>query len=136
LARAAKESGVKVYVLISAVGADAKSRIPYSRMKGEIEQGIINLGFEKTVIVRPGAILGNREESRPLESVIVGVGKLMGGISKPWLRDWWAQDALEIARASVSAGLEALNGTGEGEKKVRFLFSSEITRLGRTEWKE
>jgi hypothetical protein len=71
-----------------------------------------------------------------LESVIVKVGKLMGGISKPWLRDWWAQDALEIARASVSAGLEALNGTGEGEKKVRYLFASEITRLGRTEWKE
>ncbi|KAL1955742.1 hypothetical protein VTO42DRAFT_8140 [Malbranchea cinnamomea] len=136
LARAAKEAGSRVYVLISAVGADASSMVAYNRMKGQIEKSILDLGFEKTVIVRPGLILGTREESRPLEYAIRGIGNVMASISKPWLSDWWAQDASEIARAAVSAGMKALEDTGtEGQQKVTILNGKDIIRLGRTEWK-
>ena len=58
LARAAKESGAKVYVLISAQAASAMSSLALPKMKGELEDSIMALGFEHTVILRPGLILG------------------------------------------------------------------------------
>jgi len=44
--------------------------IPYSKMKGELEDSVNALGFDHTIIVRPGLIVGGREESRPAEFVI------------------------------------------------------------------
>jgi hypothetical protein len=40
LAEAAKKSGVKVYVLISTGGANVNSFLAYSKMKGELEEGV------------------------------------------------------------------------------------------------
>ncbi|KAK2736892.1 Protein fmp52, mitochondrial [Myotisia sp. PD_48] len=134
IATAAKKAGTKVYVLISATGADKNSIIPYNKMKGEIEESIINLSFEKTIIVRPGMIAGQREVKRPLEGVITGIGNLAGWINKPLLRDWWSQDASEIAKASVNAAMQALKDTDSS--KVRYLSAADIIKLGRTEWEE
>ncbi|KAF3492407.1 uncharacterized protein GIQ15_01924 [Arthroderma uncinatum] len=137
LARAAKEAGTRVYVLISATGADKTSMIPYNKLKGDIEQSILDIGFEKTVILRPGMISGKREVGRPIEEAISGIGNVMGWVSQPLLRDWWTQDASVIARAAVSAAMKALQGSGaEGEKKVLYLGGKDIVRLGRTEWEE
>ncbi|KAK2867914.1 Protein fmp52, mitochondrial [Arthroderma sp. PD_2] len=137
LARAAKEAGARVYVLISATGADKTSIIPYNKLKGDIEQSIIDIGFEKTVIVRPGMISGQREVGRPVEGAISGLGNVLGWISQPLLRDWWTQDASVIARAAVSAAIKALQGAGpEGQKRVLYLGGDDIVRLGRTEWEE
>jgi len=131
LAKAAKEAGVKVYVLISAASASAKSRIPYSKMKGELEDDVKNLGFESTVIVRPGLIVGERGESRPLEFIVRKIAGLAGAAGNG-LKDGWAQDADVIAKAAISAGLKALE---DGGPKVWAIEQSEIVKLGRTEWK-
>ncbi|OAX82571.1 hypothetical protein ACJ72_03076 [Emergomyces africanus] len=114
LARAAKEAGAKVYVLVSAVGANASSRFPYLKLKGDIEESILALGFERTVILRPQMIDGQREERRLVEGVVRGIARVAGSVSKPWLKDWWSQDAEEIARAAVSAGVRAWKAVGEG----------------------
>lgn len=107
------------------------------KLKGDIEKSIIDIGFEKTIIIRPGFLSGKREEHRTLESMMGAVGNLAGWVSKPWLKDWWSQDALEIARAAVKASLTALEGTEpEGQEKVRIMTGKDIIRLGRTEWKE
>ncbi|KAJ5983877.1 hypothetical protein N7481_005976 [Penicillium waksmanii] len=131
LARVAKEAGTKVYVLISASGANKASHIPYSRMKGEIEEDIKALGFERTVILRPGLITGTREESRPLEAGIRFIagwaGKLHSG-----LKNGWAQDADVIAKAAVNAGLKALEGdVPSGKEKVWSIDGSEIIALAK-----
>ncbi|PGH08198.1 hypothetical protein GX51_01352 [Blastomyces parvus] len=136
LARAAKDAGAKVYVLVSSAGASGASRVPYLKLKGEIEDSILALGFERTVVLRPGIIAGQREERRLAEGVVRSVAAVAGWISKPWLKDWWSQDAEEIARAAVNAAIRAWKGQGEeGKKKVVVLNGSDIVRLGRTEWK-
>jgi uncharacterized protein YbjT (DUF2867 family) len=56
---------VKVYVLISSANPNASARSAYSRIKGELEDAVEELGFEWTVFVRLGLILGAREDSRP-----------------------------------------------------------------------
>jgi len=137
LARAAKEAGTKVYVLISSSGANSKSKLPYLQLKGKIEDSIRAVGFERTVIIRPGMITGQREVGRIEQSVVNGLAGLTGFVSKHWLRDWWAQDALEIARAAVNAGVRAWEGKGtEAEQAVTVLEGKDIVRLGRMEWKD
>jgi uncharacterized protein YbjT (DUF2867 family) len=90
LARAAQAAGVRVYVLVSSGGASASSRMAYPRMKGELEDAVKGLGFERTVILRPGLIVGPREESRPAEAVLRKVAGVVGMLGNAF-KDPWAQ---------------------------------------------
>ncbi|EGV65650.1 Protein fmp52, mitochondrial [Yamadazyma tenuis] len=75
-ATTAKANGVSKYVLISAVGANSNSWFPYLRLKGELEDAVKKLGFNSTHILRPGALLGDREKPRLAETVANSVLKL------------------------------------------------------------
>lgn len=55
-AKAAKENQVEDFVLVSSYGANPASKIFYSRMKGELEEAIKNLKFEKTTFFKPGML--------------------------------------------------------------------------------
>jgi len=105
----------------------------YPKMKGELEEGVKALGFEHTVILRPGLIVGDRNESRPAEWVVRKIAGGAGMLGR-WAVDFWAQDKDVIAKAAVSAGLQALEG-GEKVPKVWELGQADIVKLGRTEWK-
>ena len=131
MARAARDAGTKVYVLISSSGANKASSIPYSRMKGEIEEDIKALGFEKTVILRPGLIAGTREESRPMEAALRYVASFAGKVHSS-LKNGWAQEADDIGRAAVNAGLKALqDDVPAGSEKVWELGGADIIQLGK-----
>lgn len=99
----------------------------YPQMKGELEEKVKALGFEHTVILRPGLIQGTREESRPAEAVVRGLAGWMRRVS-PRLTDWWVNDAGVIAEAAVRAGLECEGGREAG---VWVLGQGEIEKLGR-----
>lgn len=60
-ARIARRNGVANLVLLSAYGASPDSNVFYSRIKGELEEKIGGLAFEKLIIFRPGLLL--REKS-------------------------------------------------------------------------
>ncbi|SIQ32076.1 NAD(P)H-binding [Chryseobacterium sp. RU37D] len=55
-AKAAKENNVEDYILISAYGANPKSKIFYSKMKGELEEAVKQLHFTKIIIFKPGML--------------------------------------------------------------------------------
>jgi uncharacterized protein YbjT (DUF2867 family) len=55
-AKAAKENNVDDYVLVSAYGANPKSKIFYSKMKGELEEAVKQLHFNKITIFKPGML--------------------------------------------------------------------------------
>ena len=55
-AKAAKETKVEDYILVSAYGVSPDSKIFYSRIKGELEEAVKNLKFEKTTIFKPGML--------------------------------------------------------------------------------
>ena len=131
LAKKAKEAGTKTYVLISSGGANSSSMLAYPKMKGELEDAVTELGFERTVILRPGLIVGTREDSRPPEAALRKLANFMGSVSGGALKDFWAQDAEVIARAAVSAALQA----EQRDEKVWMVGQSDVVRLGRTEWK-
>ncbi len=57
------------YILVSALGAEAKSAVFYNRVKGELEQYIESLDLDKVSILRPSLLLGERNEQRRLEDL-------------------------------------------------------------------
>ena len=59
-ARGAKAGGTSHMISVSSVGAAAKSGNFYLRTKGEIEDGLRALGFERLDLIRPGLLRGDR----------------------------------------------------------------------------
>jgi uncharacterized protein YbjT (DUF2867 family) len=72
-AKLAADNGMRNYVLVSSVGADAQSSLFYPRIKGELEEAIGKLPFERIRILRPGPLTGKRRENRVMESIGVAV---------------------------------------------------------------
>jgi uncharacterized protein YbjT (DUF2867 family) len=68
-ARFCKLTGCKIFVLVSAVGANSRSNNFYLKLKGEVEDTIKETGIESVHIMRPSMLLGERKESRPLEKI-------------------------------------------------------------------
>ena len=69
-AKAAKDNEVEDYILVSSYGANPKSKIFYSRMKGELEQSIKALHFNKLMIFQPGML--DRKDSERTGEVLGG----------------------------------------------------------------
>jgi uncharacterized protein YbjT (DUF2867 family) len=65
-ARAAREAGAQHCIVVSSVGADAKSGNFYLRVKGEVEEELGRLGFARLDILRPGLLRGDRGGERRL----------------------------------------------------------------------
>ncbi|MDL2141258.1 oxidoreductase [Flavobacterium tructae] len=118
----AKENGAKAVFLVSALGANAKSSIFYTKLKGETEQDIISLNLEHTYIFRPSMILGDRKESRPMEKVFIGIFKLINPLFLGSLSKYKGIEAEDIAKAMVKSA-ERL------DQKVKILYWEEMTTL-------
>lgn len=82
VATAALAAGAKKVGLVSAMGADARSKVFYSRVKGELEDALAQMPFEGLVIARPSMLVGNREALgqvvRRGEVWAFSLGKLLG----------------------------------------------------------
>lgn len=61
VARQARARGATHCGVVSALGADPRSRVFYNRVKGEAEAALQELGFERLVIARPSLLDGQRE---------------------------------------------------------------------------
>ena len=76
-AKAASENGVKSYFLVSSSGANAKSKLFYMRIKGELEEKVKELSFDKIRIFRPSLLLGERDEKRFGEKAAENILKII-----------------------------------------------------------
>lgn len=103
-AHAAAKNGVPVYVLISSAGADPKSRIFYSRMKGELEEAVKKLSFSFIHIIQPGLLNGHRKEFRLGEKLAVPLLSLFKFI--PGIKKYRPIHARTVARAMINAAFD------------------------------
>lgn len=100
LARQAFAAGAHHFLLVSALGADARSRVFYNRCKGEAEAAILSIGFPSVTIVRPSLLMGDRAEFRPGERMAQNLSRAIG-----WLvpKTWRPVPAESVAAALVMA---------------------------------
>jgi len=59
-ARWSVEAGARQFISLSSVGADARARGLYLRVKGEVEDALVKVGIPRLDIVRPGLLRGKR----------------------------------------------------------------------------
>lgn len=69
LAVQALKAGAEQLIIVSSAGADLRSRNFYLRTKGELEQELANLPFKAIHILRPGLLIGKRQEFRLGEAI-------------------------------------------------------------------
>lgn len=60
----AKKEGVKHFLCVSAMGANARSPFFYNRLKGSLEDGLTMMNFESLTLVRPSLLLGEHKDKR------------------------------------------------------------------------
>lgn len=107
-AKAAAANGVPCLVLVSAVGASPRSRVFYSRMKGELERDVQALGLRRLHILQPSFLDGPREASRPMERLGIAATQAINALGL--LRRWRPVPADTVAAAMLQAA--ALPETG------------------------
>ncbi|MDK2757036.1 MAG: NAD(P)H-binding protein [Blastomonas fulva] len=107
VAQAARAHGAQAFALVSAIGANAGSRLLYNRTKGEVEASIAALDFPSYTIVRPGLIGGDRDEFRPAERVSEAILRVFGPVLP---RGWRISPAENIASALIEAAVAAPPG--------------------------
>jgi uncharacterized protein YbjT (DUF2867 family) len=98
-ARAAQTAGVSRLIVVTAVGADPGSSVFYSRVKGEVENGLTSLGFARLDIIQPGLILGPRAERRPVEAFFQAAMPVLNPLLVGGLASYGGVDADTVAAA-------------------------------------
>jgi uncharacterized protein YbjT (DUF2867 family) len=102
-AAAARAAGARQMLTVSSVGADAESRNVYLRTKGEMEQSLADLGFERLDILRPGLLRGERGGERRVGERL---GILISPVANLFLRGpldrYAAIDAAIVSRAAAA----------------------------------
>jgi len=103
VAEIAKRNGAKTFILLSSMGANKKSVVLYSKVKGEVEEAVSKLGYNKVVILRPSILIGERTESRPGEAVGQWVAQNMSFVFAGPLARYRGIEAITVAQAMVNA---------------------------------
>jgi uncharacterized protein YbjT (DUF2867 family) len=103
VARAGITQGATKLGVISAMGANSKSGVFYSRVKGEMEEAVAKLGYQSVSIARPSFLAGDREAlaqtSRPGEKIALVAMKLLSPVIP--------KNYQAVQAADVAAGLHA-----------------------------
>lgn len=124
LARWAKDNAARRFLLVSALGADARSRVFYNRIKGAAEQAVRAEGPAPVVILQPSLLDGARTEARAGEQLALSITRpLRGLIPRAW-RPVLARDVaasmLLAARADPAPALitsAAMHGAAAGVQR-------------------
>lgn len=127
-AAAAIRAGVPNMVLVSAAGADARSKTFYMRVKGETEDALSRAGFKRLDILHPGLLRGTRVgDLRLAERAALIAAPLID----PMLTGSWERfrsiDAALVAESALGLALRRAGG--------RFVHDNEAMRRAAREWR-
>lgn len=110
--------GASHMLVVSAMGANARSPFFYNRVKGEMEEALIAQNWQKLTLARPSMLLGERDKSRLNESLLAPLFRLLPGNLK-------AIDGRDVARALLR---QATSPEGDA---VAVLTSSRLRAMAR-----
>lgn len=90
------------FVWISSVGANAKSKNFYLRVKGELENAILTMPqLENAAAVRPSLLIGERKQQRNAESLGITLGKLISPLMLGPLAKYKPIEANHVAHQMI-----------------------------------
>jgi len=101
------ETDCQCYLLVSSVGANSKSNNFYLRLKGEVEDALMDIKIESVNIFRPSMLLGERHEFRTGELL----GKaLVVPLSFLFPANYRPVHGLTVAKAMIAAARKCITG--------------------------
>lgn len=110
IAEIAVKNGAQGFYLVSAIGADASSVLFYSKVKGKLDEALAKLHFASFFSMRPSVLLGNRQESRPAEALMIWVATKMPFLFSGPFRRYKGIPADVVADAMIQAALSQKQG--------------------------
>jgi uncharacterized protein YbjT (DUF2867 family) len=106
-ARFGKEAGFKQFLLVSAIGADPRSRFFYTRLKGEVEEMIAGYKFNSLHIFRPSFLVGRKQNERAGEIVLTTLFRISALLIPSKYK---AIHASAVAKAMLKAAKDEKDG--------------------------
>ncbi len=100
-AKISKENGIESYLVISALGADERSKMFYNKTKGEMEKDVLSQNIKNTFVLRPALIAGDRVEKRFFEKLAKKAMKVLDYAMVGPLRKYSSIHPQTIAKAMV-----------------------------------
>ncbi|OLS35585.1 NAD(P)H-binding protein [Bacillus sp. MRMR6] len=123
-----KEMGAEKYLIVTAMGANSKSRFFYNQVKGEVEEALIHLDLSSLHIFRPSLLLGNREEFRFAEKAAEKASGVLNPLLVGPLRPYRGIHAKKVAAAMAVVAESTKTGN-------HVYLSNEIDRMvGFSSW--
>ncbi len=100
--------GAKQMLVVSAMGANARSPFFYNRVKGEMEKALIAQQWPRLVIARPSMLLGEREKPRLTESLLAPLFSVLPGNLKAIRGQDVARALLTLSFAAKTSDVEVI----------------------------
>jgi uncharacterized protein YbjT (DUF2867 family) len=124
VAREARAAGAGQFLIVTAVGANAGSRIFYNRVKGEVEEALGKLDFPRGLkVLHPSMIVGERSERRPAERIVMALMRSTRPLFVGGMARYRAIDAIDVARAMHNAAVQEAEKGGVRVYEGESLFS-------------
>ncbi|MCP5209027.1 MAG: NAD(P)H-binding protein [Hahellaceae bacterium] len=117
-AESARKSGATHFLVVSAIGANARSHFFYNRVKGELEAELKRLGFPYLTIMQPSLLLGDRDEQRVVEKVSGQIFGFLKPVMVGGLANIAPIDAENVANKMVEEAMRVRSGDRQKQKVV------------------
>ena len=111
LAQLGKQNGVKQFLIVSAVGADATSSTFYLKLKGETDEDLKKVGLPALHIYRPSMLKGRTEKIRWDERLLNVVMNLVNPLLFGGFKKYHSIDAADVASAMYNQSIDNETGT-------------------------
>jgi uncharacterized protein YbjT (DUF2867 family) len=110
IAELAKTHEAENFLIITALGADPKSNVFYSRTKGQVEIELKKLGLRALHIFQPSLLLGDRQEFRFGEKLAIFLSPLFSLLLFGKLKKYKPVSARRVAYAMYQAAQTGNSG--------------------------
>jgi len=120
LAMLGKQAGAEHYLLISAIGSSAKSLVFYSRVKGELEQAVSEVGYDRVSIFQPSFLAGLREDTRRAEAAGINLTLKLSTLLVGPFADYSVIKAEDLGAAMVCTALADTQSKEQTAKRLKY----------------
>ena len=111
IAQITKSNSLSSFIFVSSGFADPKNSGDYLKFKGQVEEELKKLSFQKLGIVRPSFLLGDRKEKRIGEKIGILIFKLLSPLFVGPLKKMKPIHSEKVAKAMIKIANENLRKT-------------------------
>jgi len=116
-------NNISNFIVMSSMGANVNSSVFYSKLKGEMEQAVLNTKVKNIYILRPSLISGNRKEFRWFELIAKAAMTVLNLLLVGSFKKYRSIKAETIANAMIALDLKG--------SAVRIIESEQIKKIAK-----